>query len=337
MKREGGVILVLMGLTLVTTADAQTPALPAPHFHHLQLNSVDPDAAIAFYMKEFPSTSRTTWEGMPALSSPDNVLIVFNKVARPPQADANVTAYWHFGWNVVDSRRNMNVFHAQGILMPFYTDDQGDFVGISSDTYPYPPGVPGRTKAQLEEARSQNLQPSHQSGNGYILGPDTAVIEYTGGQSERVDHVHMWEDDPVCAQLWYETHLEGIPRGAGRGARGGNAAPPPTLATCKAPRTLDPSWPSLTRNGTYRAPTGGVSFSGVAMNWYPNQGLTPLLPTRGRLMDHIGLSVTDLDAWVAKLKAEGVTFLEQTHKLGDTRAVMIEGPSHEAIELVEVK
>ena len=36
-------------------------------------------------------------------------------------------------------------------------------------------------------------------------------------------------------------------------------------------------------------------------------------------------------------KSEGVTFLEQPHTLGDTRAAMIEGPSHEAIELVEVK
>jgi hypothetical protein len=61
------------------------------------------------------------------------------------------------------------------------------------------------------------------------------------------------------------------------------------------------------------------------------------VPTRGHLYDHIGLSVTDLDAWVAKLRGEGVTFLEQPYRLGDTRAVMIEGPSREAIELVEVK
>jgi 4-hydroxyphenylpyruvate dioxygenase-like putative hemolysin len=63
----------------------------------------------------------------------------------------------------------------------------------------------------------------------------------------------------------------------------------------------------------------------------------PLVPTRGHLYDHIGLSVTDLDAWVAKLTAEGVTFLEQPYRLGDTRAVMIEGPSREAIELVEAR
>lgn len=37
------------------------------------------------------------------------------------------------------------------------------------------------------------------------------------------------------------------------------------------------------------------------------------------------------------LRAEGVTFLEQTYKVSDYRAVMIEGPSREAIELIEVR
>ena len=63
----------------------------------------------------------------------------------------------------------------------------------------------------------------------------------------------------------------------------------------------------------------------------------PLVSTRGHLADHIALSVANLDAWIAKLRAEGVTFLEQPYKFGDTRAVMIEGPSHEALELVEIK
>ena len=54
-------------------------------------------------------------------------------------------------------------------------------------------------------------------------------------------------------------------------------------------------------------------------------------------MDHIALSVTDLDAWIAKLRAGNVTFLEQPYRVGGLRAVMIEGPSREAIEMVEVK
>ena len=54
-------------------------------------------------------------------------------------------------------------------------------------------------------------------------------------------------------------------------------------------------------------------------------------------MDHIALSVADLDGWIAKLRAAQVTFLEPPYRLGDFRAVMIEGPSREAIELVEIR
>jgi hypothetical protein len=54
-------------------------------------------------------------------------------------------------------------------------------------------------------------------------------------------------------------------------------------------------------------------------------------------MDHFALSVTDLDAWIAKLRAGSVTFLEQPYTISGHRAFMIEGPSREAIELIEVK
>jgi 4-hydroxyphenylpyruvate dioxygenase-like putative hemolysin len=77
-------------------------------------------------------------------------------------------------------------------------------------------------------------------------------------------------------------------------------------------------------------------FGDVAFPWYMRQGDRPLASTRGQLHDHVALSVADLDAWVAKLQGEGVTFLEKPYRLGSTRAVMIEGPSREAIELVEV-
>jgi len=258
-------------------------------------------------------------------------MIVFQKVAAPPPANPDITAYWHFGWTAADSRQSLEIFRSQNLLAPFYTDDQGGYVGISSDTYPYPPGVPGRTKAQIAEAVAQNLQPRRTGGNGYIFGPDHAIIEFTGNAPERFDHVHMWQDDPLCAQLWYVSHLEATPR------RGPAPTVPITQENCKTPRGADPSWPSLNRNGTYRFPTGGVSFDDVAMNWYMNQTEKPLAPTIGHLMDHVSLSVGDLDAWTAKLKGEGVVFLRQSYRVGAVRAVMIEGPSREAIELVEEK
>jgi catechol 2,3-dioxygenase-like lactoylglutathione lyase family enzyme len=325
-----GIVLTQFALGMAIPG-AAAQSLPPPHFHHLMLNSTDPDAAIAFYIKEFPSTSRTDWEGMPALASPSHVMIVFHKVDKAPLADPNITAYWHFGWNAADSRKSLETFRAQNLLVAFYTDDQGNFVGISSDTYPYPPGVPGRTKAQLAEAAAQGLKPSTVSGNGYIYGPDGAIVEFTGNAPERFDHVHMWQDDPICAQLWYETHLEAKPR------RGAAPATPVTEENCKVARGVEPSWPSLSKEGTYRFPTGGVSFDDVAMNWYMNQTDKPLAPTEGHLMDHVSLSVSDLDAWTAKLKSEGVTFLRARYQIGDTRAVMIEGPSREAIELIEMK
>jgi 4-hydroxyphenylpyruvate dioxygenase-like putative hemolysin len=86
----------------------------------------------------------------------------------------------------------------------------------------------------------------------------------------------------------------------------------------------------------YRAPSGAVVFGDVALPWYVRQGDQPLASSRGHVYDHIALSITDLDAWVARLRGEGVTFLEEPYRLGDTRAVMIEGPSREALELVEI-
>ena len=80
-----------------------------------------------------------------------------------------------------------------------------------------------------------------------------------------------------------------------------------------------------------------VLFGDVSLNSYMNPTDRPLAPTRGHLVDHFALSVNNLDAWIAKLRNEGVKFLEKPYKLGDFRAVMIEGPSREAIELVEVK
>jgi hypothetical protein len=106
-------------------------------------------------------------------------------------------------------------------------------------------------------------------------------------------------------------------------------------ADCKVPRGADRTWPALNREGMYRSPRAGVEFGDVALIWYANQGERPLAGSRGQLQDHIALSVTDLDAWIDKLRTEGVAFLEEPYALGDTRAIMIEGPSREALELVE--
>ena len=334
MKTRALIATVILSAGLASSqnpAVAQSNALPAPGFHHLHLNSVNPDAAIAFYVREFPSTSKTTWGGTPALASPNNVLVLFTKVDRPPVADPQVTAFWHFGWHVTDVRKNMETYKGRPEvkLMPLYTTDEGGSVLVSSDTWPGTGGILGLTKAQIADANAKGVKPLGGAGFAYLQGPDQSLVEYQGNMpAERFNHVHMYQEDPFCAQLWYRTHL--------------NAALPANAtlrseADCKVPRGPDRSWPALEKQGMFRTPTTGVLFGDVAMNWYMRQSDKPLAPTRGHLMDHVGLSVADLDAWVAKLRSEGVRFLQEPYRLGDTRAVMIEGPSHEAIELVEVK
>jgi catechol 2,3-dioxygenase-like lactoylglutathione lyase family enzyme len=306
--------------------------LPAPGFHHLHLNSVDPDAAVDFYTRRFPTTAKTSWGGLPALASPNDVLVMFTKVAAAPITSPQ-TAIWHFGWHVTDTRQTLESYTGRPdvTLLPLYTTDEGGSVFISSDTWPGTGGVPGRTKAQIAEAKATGVQPTRTGGFGYLQGPDNALVEYAGNHpAERFNHVHFYQDDPFCAQLWYQKHLN-APIFAGR-----TSSTPLTEGTCRVPRGPERSWPALNREGMFRAPSAAVAFGDVAFAWYVRQGERPLVGTRGQLYDHIALSVTDLDAWVAKLRSEGVTFLEEPYPLGDTRAVMIEGPSREALELVEV-
>ena len=71
-------------------------------------------------------------------------------------------------------------------------------------------------------------------------------------------------------------------------------------------RGADRTWPSLTREGTFRTPSAAVLFGDVMLTWYMRQGKKPLVGTRGQLHDHVALSVADLDAWIARLRAEGV-------------------------------
>ena len=80
-----------------------------------------------------------------------------------------------------------------------------------------------------------------------------------------------------------------------------------------------------------------VRFDDVAFYIIPKQTSGALAPTKGQGIDHMGLSVSDLDATVAKLRSEGVKFLEQPHQWGATRAAMVEGPDQVSIEIVEVK
>lgn len=307
-------------------------ALPTPGFHHLHLNSVNPEAAIAFYTTQFSSTSRATFAGQPALRSPNDVWVLFNQVDAPP-ATQPPTAFWHFGWHVTDVRKSLAAYRQRAVtLLPLYTGDQGRTIFVSSDTWPGTGGVLGLTRAGIADAKARGATPAGGAGFAYMRGPDDALIEYQGNMpAERFNHVHMFQDQPYCAQLWYQTRLN-VPVASRPGQ------PVRTEANCRVERGGDKTFPALDWDGMYRSPSvTSTVFGDVSFFWYMNQGTAPAASSRGHLMDHVALSVADLDGWLARLREQQVVVLQPPYRLGELRAVMIEGPSREAIELVEVR
>lgn len=260
----------------------------------------------------------------------ENVYVLSTKVNRPPLTQPQ-TAIWHFGWHVVDVHKNFEIYQQRNDvhLLPLFTTEEGGAVYVSSDTWPGAAGSLGRTKAEIVEAKAKGIQPTHSAGFAYLEGPDGAIIEYQGNMpAERFNHVHLYQRDPYCAELWYQKHLNApVNPAAGR--------PVYTETTCKV-APPERSWPALQREGMFRMPAG-VAFDDVTLQWHIQPDDTPLASSVGQVADHIGLSVKNLDAWVTKLRHENVKFLKQPYKLGEMRAVMIEGPSREALELVEIK
>ena len=307
---------------------AQSPAVAPLHVHHVHLNSVNPKTAAAYYPKPFSaSASTTTFNGHDAVKTGD-LYLLFTQVKTPPlnELTGPQTAVWHFGWNTPDSRKYNERFRAMGLeIAQMWDAADGKLVDMSSDALP---GFP--TQEQILELRAKKTQPTRQGGFGYLRGPDGALIENAqAGQVERFNHIHMYHEHPFCAMAWYARHL---------GARIPSNPPAGTPAggDCKQPYA-PPTWPSFFKfPGFVRDPSGAVFFDDISISIRPWPG-GGLVSTRGHIVDHWALRVSDLASDVARLKKEGVTFLEDIHPWGGLRAAMIEGPDRVAIELVEVK
>jgi hypothetical protein len=304
--------------------------LAPPVFHHVHQNSADPAAAIAGFQQVFPAFARVSVAGFDGVQLPSGPPILFTTVASPP-AGRPQSAFLRHVFAVADVRAL--VAHLRSIKMPvrpLYTLG-GATVDVSSDSYQN-----GLTRAAYDDAKAKGtLVPPTRSG-GYVIfhGPEQVMMEATERSTLKPDEaayvlVDMWQDRPACAELWYRTHLNT----PARGGRGG--APPPvyTEITCGIDKS-EPSFPSIEPTGTRRQPGGGASFGAVSLNWFPAQASAPLAPTRGQLVDHFAVAVPALEPWITKLTAEGVTFLGPPYPFGDMRAVLIEGPSREAIEII---
>jgi catechol 2,3-dioxygenase-like lactoylglutathione lyase family enzyme len=315
-----------LGLCMLAAGSSTPQAQSGIRFHHVHLNSVNPSAAADYYTKVFTTSVKTTFNGDVAVRTVNGPYLLFTKVNTPPPTQPQ-SAIWHFGWNTPDSRAYLERFHALKLdVVPMYADPENTIIEISSDALPNFP-----TTARIRELRTQGVQPARVGGFQYLRGPDGSLVENAGNfPSEFFNHVHMFHEDPACAQLWYLTHLVGIVPGAGAQGRGA----PITADNCKRPYE-EVTWPAFDRIGMVRNPAGAVLVSDMASILIrPRHG--PYVSPRGQIVDHFALSVPDLDATIARLKSEGVKVTEEIHRWGTLRAAVIEGPDLVAIELVEV-
>jgi predicted enzyme related to lactoylglutathione lyase len=154
----------------------------------------------------------------------------------------------------------------------------------------------------------------------YLYGPDKIMIEVQSATHHNFMHLHMLSDDPVAAATWYEQHLGITVRtkaGAERAFRG--------LPT---------------------GPMGISQLDAVSIIWYPTAhakalfggewiGRKEYASNRGRVIDHIGLSVDDLNQTLTRLRMEGVKVLAEPKTTNGLRSAFVQGPDNVELELVE--
>ena len=186
----------------------------------------------------FPARPKTTFAGAPALKSPNNVLVLFTRVNTPPALQPP-TAIWHFGWFVMDVRKNLEMYRqrAEVKLLPLYTSDEGGSVFVNSDSWP---GM--KTKSQIAEAKAKGVQPTGGAGFAYMQGPDGAIV----AQRNKPDRFNtstctgMNRSAPRSGTRSISTHQR---IDLGRSIQ---------RPTAKIPRSPDKTWPALEMEGMYR-------------------------------------------------------------------------------------
>jgi catechol 2,3-dioxygenase-like lactoylglutathione lyase family enzyme len=156
-----------------TPADAST----VYRFHHVHLNSVNPEAAIDFYAAHFNAARDRFLGKLPAVRAQEKWLL-FNKVSRPP-AWPVVSALYHIGWGAPDMQATYRRLVDRGVRFE----------------------TPLTDIAQVLEA------PAGRAFFAYVDGPDHALIEINGARDDSFQHVHFLSADPVTTGQWYLKHF----------------------------------------------------------------------------------------------------------------------------------
>ena len=280
------------------TAPAIRPVVEGAHWHHLHINATDPDRSIEFYTTHFAAKEATFADGKSAVWT-QRSWILFNKVSTPPSKALN-TAIWHFGWGTENPKAE---YERQKMLGSSFFAPLTD-ISIAN----------GGTRDRFYYM--------------YVEGPDRTLIELNTATNHHFDHIHLFSPDPIGTGDWYIKTF---------GLTGRGLATPQTNRTPRysvVGNQIGPSSSLYLDNVNFIIYPVAYSKSAYRDDWV---GVRELQPTRGRLYDHIGISVPRLEPALAALRQAGVTVTEAPKSWagGKVRSAFIEGPDKLAIEIVE--
>jgi catechol 2,3-dioxygenase-like lactoylglutathione lyase family enzyme len=340
-----------------------------PSFHHIHLNSVNPEASLAWYRQYWPKGQATTFAGFPAFHA--DIYLLYTKVAKQApggfdrKAERSVpqSAFWTFGSTFAGPNTNATRERAdkldrrQFAYVTLYGGADGKQTALHALDLPMGDQLLTRS-AMRERAEQEKSVPRQAPASAldffYFVDPDGMLVEVTAGKVDSFwNHTHMWHEQPLCAANWYAENLGmQLPPMATSNTTGTEESrrAAPTLKSgkwdpCGIP-VGEPSFPTYMRQGQLRIPIGTVRFANGTFPAYPRQCRDgrcgpgtdqPLTKSRGQVIDHLGFTYPDLDAVIAHLKDRKVPILEGPYKLGDARAILIEDLDGLALELIEAR
>lgn len=334
-------------------------ALPMPTYHHIHLNSVNPDQSLEWYAKYWPAGKKTTVAEFPAFQGGD-LYLLYTKVAKqaPGAFDKTLhrsvpqSAFWTFGSGVVDTAglvdRLTKIDPRRYEFQRVYSSPD-DKTGVIRSALA-PQGDQLLTVSQLRERaeREKSAPPAQRPGNqdfGYLVDPDGMLVEFNSATQDHFwSHNHFWHEQPLCMANWYVEHL-GMQLPPVRDPQTGQMVTRDRWSPCDVP-VGEVGYPSFMPQGQLRIPIGNARFANGSWAAYTRQCRNgrcgpgndrPLSPSRGQVVDHVALSFPDLNVVMAHLKSTNVPIVRGPYKFGNTRAIMIEDPDGLGLELIEIK